>query len=115
MSDFVEDPALEALQSVQLRGGLSHESERTLECLRELVAALRKTHTDAKITTRDISVWAHEYQKKVEKPLPDQLFNAHSLGKLLSQHCGSVGLTHIGSYGNRQVYTVSIEEDDDDA
>ena len=79
--------------------------------------ALKDKYPDAQFTSNDISVWVKSYNTLVANNsllLPEGVFNPYAIGRYLKTFHAEVGVKHIGSYGNRQVYALDTTMNQDE-
>ena len=81
--------------------------------------AFLQTHPDDTFKAPDVLSWAGEYQRllysesKDADVLPNEFFNAYSMGRMLKAHQETLGIKFVGTYGNRAVYTLMQEVDNE--
>jgi len=116
MSKQSNQAAVNALGSLSTRKGITlrkeseAEEQAFLDCMKLFSKTLRETNSEAQVTASDITQWATNLSEADPDAVPNRAVNAYSVGRFLKVSCDAVGLTFIGTYGNRSVYTVSEEE-----
>lgn len=86
---------------------LSSQNERLRDLLNIFIEAVHEIDEGMVFSAADIVAWAKKFAAEEGNiDLPQALQKTHTLGKILAQECESYGFTKVGTYGNKQIFTL---------